>query len=221
VPQQSFAGFIDWTSFSNPSGTTSVSGLLSGSAVTATISGTGGSARIYAPGSSINNTYSWTGSAHIPNLVNSDMLYFENLVANSVDTWTVSFSAPVENPVFLFKGLERTYSFDSGITLLSANTPGYIVSGNSITGNTFTPSNAGSLQLFGTYTSLMIVGTGITGGDTHNRDAVLVQIGATPYVEPPPPPPPPPEEVNEPSMLTPLMLGLFLIATRLRIRQRQ
>lgn len=207
-PGRSFAGFIDWTSFSNPFGTTSVSGILSESGITASISGTGGSARIHAPSSTIDNSYNWTGPAAIPNVSNSDRVYLENLVAGSVDTWTINFSAAIENPVFLFSSLERTYTFDSSITLLSANTPGYTISGSSITGNAFTPSNAGTLQIFGIYSSLTIVGTGVQGIG-HNRDAMFLQIGATPYIATDPVDPVPPvTEVSEPGALIFLALGL-------------
>lgn len=186
LPGTAKAGFINWTSFSNPAGTTTVFGQMIRSTITATVSGTGGSARIHAPSSFINDNFNWSGAAFTPNVLNSDALYFENLVAGSVDTWTIGFSAPVVDPVFHFLGLERTYTFDSGIALLSDDNGTFVVSGNSITGHGFTPGNkAGTLQIFGTYTSLTIVGTGVPGVG-HNRDATFFQIGATEFIEPDP-----------------------------------
>ncbi|MEM7082998.1 MAG: dockerin type I domain-containing protein [Pseudomonadota bacterium] len=169
--------WMDWTALTNPSGPTAVSGVLGASGITATMSSTGNSATIYGPNTFIDNSYDWATNSYTPMLVGSDGLYLENLVANSDDTWTIEFSQTVYNPTFHVFGLERTYTFNDAISVISANRFDYSLSDNSITATAFTTLH-GTLQMSGAFDSITIVASGISNNG-HNRDAIYFQLGAS------------------------------------------
>lgn len=110
--------WVDWTSESS----NSVSGVLPGSSITATITAESPTAESLAL-SNIGNTFDWTASWFTPPVANSDAIWISNSVANSTDLWRIQFSQPVTDPVFHFQGMERTYTFNSNIQLVSSSEP--------------------------------------------------------------------------------------------------
>jgi hypothetical protein len=167
------SGWIDWTNKS----TTSVSGHIPNTQITATITAESPTAEDMSI-STIDDTFNWVAAWFTPNLPNSDAIWISNSVANSNDLWRIEFSQPVTNPQIHFLGMERTYSFNSNIELVSAGSS-FVVSGSTIEGiRGCDPGGpkSGTLRMLGTFTEITIQGSGIAECG-HNRDAIQIQVG--------------------------------------------
>lgn len=166
--------FVNWTSKS----AAEVQGEVPDTTITVVLSAESPTSESLEPNSIIDETFDWVGAAFTPNILASDALYIANAVADSVDTWRINFSQPIINPRIHFFGMERTYTFNSNIELISS-TANFPVNGSQIEGiRGCDPDEgkAGTLRLSGTFTEITIVGSGISECG-HQRDAIRIQVG--------------------------------------------
>lgn len=167
--------FTDWTTISTTSH--SATGDLGG--VTVQVSGTG------INGGVTNNGFTGFGNANFtPSLPTSDYVGISGSPASN--TYTVSFSTPVWNPVLHFFSLASTLTFStSDLTKLSGD-PTFVISGNVLSGSFNDSPNGydanGTVRLSGAYGSFSFNAY----YSSPSGDGIYMQVGAdaTPAPEP-------------------------------------
>ena len=182
--------FTDWTSVD---GTPAVAtGTLNGSTIT--LSGT----HVFPPPVSVVDGH-WTANAgpdFSPPLAKTDVI---QIGANSPpESYTLTFGAPVTDPVIEIGSLASTLAFPAGTQITKiVGQSGFTVSGSTVNGAPDTAlgpdginDSNGTIQLSGTFTSISFTAT--TSVAFGQDDGGILQVGATSPTRPPPPPPPPP-----------------------------
>jgi hypothetical protein len=125
------------------------------------------------------------GSYFTPALPTSDFVQVTAPFSTTF-TYTVTFGAPVTDPVMHIQSLDSTLHFD-GITLTKlSGEDDFVVSGSDVTGgaNSGYQDKSGTILLNGTFTSFMFTAHAPIAfvGD---RDGINIQIGGTPLVPAP------------------------------------
>jgi len=170
------AGFADWTA-RTPSG---VSGTLLGRSIA--VAAPIGDSSVLDGSSTV-----FASALFTPPLPTSDA---PELLLRDVLTWTLSFGAPMLDPVFHVSDLSSSLHFPVGTRVVKlSGDPAMTVDRNTIfrIGSGIEPVS-GTFQLIGTFTSMPVQTINTSG----LVDPIRFQIGATPAPDPPPPPPPPP-----------------------------
>lgn len=152
--------FTDWTSFPTTPATPTASGTLLGHPVTLS-------------GDELNGQAGWTfpAPAFTPALAQSDEIQlFGGQPANH---YTLSFGAPVTNPVLDLDSLGSTVTFPAGTQVVRVSgDPAFVVAGNQVSGSG-SPDPGGTVRLVGTFSQLAL-----TVANPSVSDGVPSQVGA-------------------------------------------
>jgi len=157
--------FVHWAA-AGPSGAT---GTLSGASVT--LAGPMGTA-FYLHDDYPN--FNW--SAFTPQLPATGMV---EIVGGAGHTFTLTFGAPVQNPVMMLGSLGSIMTFPSGTSLTRVSgDSGFQTNGRVVTGTTGPTDSNGTIRLNGTFTSITFtLVPNFTGGN--GLDGVFLQVGGT------------------------------------------
>jgi hypothetical protein len=124
-------------------------------------------------------------------------------------TYTITFSAPVVNPILHVGSLASAIVFP-GISLTKASgEPEFVVAGSTVTGQSSLDRN-GTVVLNGTFSTISFTVTALALFN-NDRDGVAIQVGAD--VNPVPEP--------EPAMLALVGAGLLAMHPRCRLNRRR
>jgi hypothetical protein len=153
--------FTDWTSFPlTPATPGTASGTLLGHPVTLS-------------GDALNGQAGWTfpAPAFTPALAQSDEIQLFG--AQPANHYTLSFGAPVTNPVLDLDSLGSTVTFPAGTQVVRVSgDPGFVVAGNQVSGSG-SPDPGGTVRLVGTFSQLAL-----TVANPSVSDGVPSQVGA-------------------------------------------
>ena len=185
--------FADWVAVDGSPAV--ATGTLNGSSIS--ISGT----HVFPPPVSVLDGH-WTffsGPDFSPALERTDVIQVG--ASSPAESYTLTFGSPVTDPVIEIGSLGSRLDFANGTQITKiAGQSGFTVSGSSVIG---TPSSTlgpdgindsnGTVQLAGTFTSILFTALYTVGSE----DGVILQVGASP--PPPPPSPPPPAPTTTPA----------------------
>jgi hypothetical protein len=160
VPVTGGVEFADWTD----AGDTSASGLLCGHDIT--LAGQAGSVTV------IDGSAVFVSGAFSPPLPASNTAY---IVAMSGRVFTITFSAPVQDPVLHLASCGSALDFAPQIPVEVSGDDAFTVSGSTVSGQPMNPADAnGTVRLPGVFTSLTFSVT-LAGGAS--GDGIYVQVG--------------------------------------------
>jgi hypothetical protein len=188
--------FVDWAAYD--SGFTAVTGSLFGAAVRIETSAPGA---FHPAGPLDGSSTLFSGPAFSPPLARADAP--ELFGTDPAAPYTITFGAPVRDPIIHFESLASTVTFSAPVAKRSGD-PEFVVSGNTVSSP---PDHNGSVQLSGDFTSIpfTVLWTG-----SSQPDGIDFAVGGTPVppvvTEPPTPVPPTPTPtiVIEPPVLLPV-----------------